>query len=92
MLLLHFSDHEVHRVLINSRIKRKKFEEGKGVEWFEVDLQTVKDAIAAVKNGYSNLSNSTSKEHVEIVFRPEQKEALEQTKKQFRKKNNRSEI
>ena len=42
-----FSDFEVHRVLLNSGIKRKSFgKEEKAREWFITDLETVKNAIS----------------------------------------------
>ena len=50
-----FRDHQVHTVLKNSGIKPKKL--GKSREWFEVDIDTAKTAIAAVKKNYANLSN-----------------------------------
>lgn len=78
-----FRDHQVHTVLKNSGIMPKKL--GKSREWFEVDIDTAKTAIAAVKKNYANLSNSSVTGFIPIVFRPEQKEAIKRTVKQFKK-------
>jgi hypothetical protein len=84
-----FSDAEVHNVLIRSGIKRKVFDtQNKANEWFIADLETVKNAISAVKAGKDSLHTAEiSTDRSPIVFRPEQKEAIEKTKKQFRKTN-----
>lgn len=84
-----FSDSEVHNVLIRSGIKRKVFDtENKANEWFIADLETVKKAITAVKQGKSSLNPSEiSKNQSPIVFRPEQQDAIAKTKKQFKKSN-----
>lgn len=81
-----FRDHDVHAVLENSRIKKVKVDNTTGKEWFEVDLETAKKAIEAVKNNLPNLSGSTSfKKFVPVVFRPEQEDAIKKTLKQFKK-------
>lgn len=80
-----FRDHSVHAVLENSGIHRKKVGETGGREWFEVALETVCEAIAAVKGGAANLSGTGAKAATPIVFRPEQKEAIERTVRQFKK-------
>ena len=80
-----FSDAEVHNILLRSGIKRKTFDtKNKANEWFETDLETVKKAIAAVKEGKDSLQASeiTTTQNP-IAFRPEQLEAIEKTKKQF---------
>lgn len=84
-----FSDTEVHQLLIRSGINRKLFDtKNKANEWFETDLATVKNAIKAVKEGRDSLSNGEkSIDKNPIVFRPEQIEAIEKTKKQFNKGN-----
>ena len=47
-----FSGKEVHNVLLRSGIKRKTFDiNGQANEWFITDLETVKRAITAVKEG-----------------------------------------
>jgi hypothetical protein len=84
-----FSDAEVHNVLVRSGIKRKTFDtQNKANEWFLSDLETVKNAIKAVKDGRDSLSISQiSATQNPIIFRPEQREAIDKTKKQFKKSN-----
>ena len=84
-----FNDKEVHNVLERSGIKKKVFDTvNKANEWFITDLETVKRAIAAVKEGRSSLSSAeVTREYSPIVFRPEQQEAISKTKKQFKKGN-----
>ena len=84
-----FSDSEVHNVLTRSGIEKKLFDkENKANEWFKTDLETVKNAIKAVKEGRESLNNQEKTEDKNpIVFRPEQQEAIEKTKKQFKKSN-----
>jgi len=87
--LCSFNDKEVHNVLERSGIKKKVFDtENKANEWFITDLETVKRAITAVKAGRESLSSAeVSHDQSPIVFRPEQREAIEKTKKQFKKGN-----
>ena len=80
-----FRDHNVHDVLENSGIHRKAVGDTTGREWYEVDLGTVKEAIAAFKEGAANMSGRKVEGAVPIVFRPEQREAIEKTVKQFKK-------
>ena len=84
-----FNDKEVHNVLERSGIKKKVFDTvNKANEWFITNLETVKRAIAAVKEGRSSLlSVEVTREYSPIVFRPEQQEAINKTKKQFKKGN-----
>ncbi|MDA3905760.1 MAG: DEAD/DEAH box helicase family protein, partial [Bacteroidales bacterium] len=84
-----FSDSEVHSVLMRSGIKRKVFDtKNKANEWFITDLETIKKAITAVKEGKDSLhASDVSETQNPIVFRPEQKEAIEKTIKQFKKGN-----
>lgn len=80
-----FRDYDVHRVLENSGIHKKKLKNFTSREWFEVDLATVQKAIEAVKKCQPNLSNMGKWEKfTPIVFRPEQEEAIEKTLKQFK--------
>jgi len=82
-----FSDSEVHNVLMRSGIMRKTFDaKNKANEWFVTDLETVKKAITAVKEGKDSLhASEVSESQNPIIFRPEQKEAIERTIKQFKK-------
>lgn len=84
-----FSDKEVHNVLIRSGIKQKTFDtQHKANEWFVTDLETVKHAIKAVKEGKDSLgAHQISTDKTPIAFRPEQKDAIDKTKKQFKKSN-----
>lgn len=84
-----FSDHEVHNVLTRSGVKKKTFDtKNKANEWFITDLETVKKAISAVKEGRDSLhASEVTETQSPIVFRPEQKEAIEKTAKQFKKGN-----
>ena len=81
-----FNDKQVHNVLERSGVKRKEF---KGAtEWYSCDLETIKRAIAAIKEGKDSLG-AGEVTHTEnpIILRPEQKDAVERTLKQFRKGN-----
>lgn len=84
-----FNDKEVHAVLERSGIKRKVFDvKHQANEWFITDLETVKKAIKAVKQGQTSLRPSEiSQSKSPIVFRPEQLEAINQTVKQFKQSN-----
>lgn len=81
-----FRDKKVHDVLIRSSIERHIFNiENQGTEWFKTDLETAKRAIQAVKNGQSSLNpDDISEDNSPIIFRPEQKEAIKATIKQFK--------
>ena len=83
------NDKEVHDVLLRSGIKRKVFDKVNGTnEWFCCDLETAKRAIVAVKEGRKALHNSEiSVDQSPIVFRPEQREAIDKTLKQLKKGN-----
>lgn len=87
--ILSFNDKAVHDLLLRSGIKKKNFDiDGKATEWFVCDLETAKNAIKAVKNGQSSLNPDQISEHKSpILFRPEQLEAIEQTKRVFKKGN-----
>lgn len=84
--LEYFSDHDVHSVLTASGIKRVPLSGSQ--EWFKTDLDTVKNAIKAVKEGRPSLTGSEiSNEELPIVFRPEQEEAIKKTLNRFKKSN-----
>ncbi len=84
-----FSDSEVHQVLSRSGIKKKVFDtKNRANEWFVTDLETVKNAINAVKEGRNSIGkNEITTDKSPIAFRPEQQEAIDKTKKQFLKGN-----
>ena len=83
------NDKEVHDVLLRSGIKRKEFQHVNGAnEWFCCDLETAKKAITAVKEGRKALQgHEISIGQSPIQFRPEQREAIDKTLKQFKKGN-----
>ena len=88
-MIMTFNDKQVHKVLERSGIKRKEFDGVTGAdEWYCCDLETVKKAISAVKNGETSLhpSDITQKQSP-IIFRPEQQEAITRTCKRFNKGN-----
>ena len=85
--LIVFQDHDIHSILVRSGIKRKVFDtEHKANEWFHTDLETVKKAIAAAKEGRTSLNaGEISEGKSPVIFRPEQGEAIEKTLRQFKK-------
>ena len=83
MKLEAFRDHQVHAVLKNSNIKPKEL--GQSREWFEVDIETSKKAIDAVKLNHANLSSSGVVKYAPIIFRPEQVDCIEKVVKHFKK-------
>ena len=88
-MIMTFNDKQVHKVLERSGIKRKEFEGVRGAdEWYCCDLETVKKAIAAVKKGETSLHPSEiTQGQSPIIFRPEQQEAINKTRKRFKKGN-----
>lgn len=84
-----FTDHEVRNVLTRSGLKKKVFDtKNNANEWFITDLETVKKAIKAVKEGRESIGqNEITTDKSPIAFRPEQQEAIDKTKKQFKKGN-----
>ena len=88
-MIMTFNDKQVHKVLERSGIKRKEFEGVSGAdEWYCCDLETVKKAITAVKKGETSLHPSDITQGLSpIIFRPEQQEAINKTRKRFKKGN-----
>ena len=84
-----FNDKELHNLLERSGIKKKIFDtEHNADEWYYIDLETAKRAIAAMKEGRESLlPGEISKSRNPIVFRPEQREAIDKTEKRFKKGN-----
>lgn len=82
-----FRDFKVHEVLKRSGIKQKFFDTNKKQnEWFKVDLQTTIAAIKAVKENKSYLGQSEiTSDRNPVVFRPEQRNAIDKTLTQFKK-------
>ena len=83
------NDKQIHKVLERSGIKKKEFAGVKGAdEWYCCDLETVKKAIKAAKQGRSSLHPSdVSQNKTPILFRPEQRDAIDKTIKRFKKGN-----
>lgn len=79
-----FRDHDVHEVLRRSGYKRNTDVEGN--EWWKVSLDTAKQAISAVKENREAIDGPVI-DKSKIVLRPEQKEAVNQTKKVFKTKD-----
>lgn len=84
-----FSDHKVHEVLKRSGIENHYFDtEKKQNEWFKTDLETVINAINAVKNNQTALDISQiSNNQSPIIFRPEQLKAIRDTIAQYKVNN-----
>ena len=81
-----FTDKQVHRVLERSGVKRKEF--AGASEWYLCDLGTAKRAITATKEGKASLqAEEVTSDDNPIILRPEQKEAVDRTLKQFRRGN-----
>lgn len=81
-----FNDKAVHEVLKRSGIPCADLGiENQGTEWFRTDLETVKKAIQAAKEGRSALKNSQITTNLTpIILRPEQREAVDKTIRRFR--------
>jgi len=88
-MIMTFNDKQVHKVLERSGIKKKEFAGVKGAdEWYCCDLETVKKAIVAVKKGETSLHPSDiTQGQTPIIFRPEQQDAIDKTRKRFQKGN-----
>lgn len=80
-----FRDYDVHKVLQRSHVEKDEVTAGN--EWYRTDLETAKKAIAAVKKGKSAIDEVPSITPIKITLRPEQQEAVNQTKKVFKKKD-----
>ena len=74
-----FMDHDVHRILERKGFRAARDKDGKKTEFFKCSLADVKAAILAVKTGTENIENRTET----FDMRPEQKQAVELTKKYF---------
>lgn len=86
-----FKDKDVHKVLMNSGIHKVQPNGATGEEWFATTVDVAIRAIHAVKQGKSALSatekTSDGQTVAKIDFRDEQKAAIEQTIKAFKKEN-----
>ena len=89
--IISFSDTNVHDVLIRSGIKRKKFNTEKSPrEWFETDLETIKNAIKCIKLEKNSLTNNEISSNLNpIKLLPSQEDFVKKTISSFNKKNKR---
>lgn len=80
-----FDDHQIHEILLRSGIKKKIFPYDESAnEWYITDLQTVKKAIAAAKQGRKSLNaGEITTDRNPIQFRPEQSDAIRRTVQKF---------
>ena len=79
-----FRDYKVHELLKRSGIEKKFLNNNNRNEWFEIDLETAKKAIKAVKEGKNSLhSFDITFDNNPIILRPEQEEAVTKTIKNF---------
>lgn len=79
-------DTDVHHVLVRSGVSRKVFDQVHGAnEWFVCDLATAVAAIKAAKEGRDSLGTAAvTLAPAPIVFRPEQRRAIDKTVKWFK--------
>ncbi|WP_461218048.1 Eco57I restriction-modification methylase domain-containing protein [Lapidilactobacillus salsurivasis] len=80
-----FRDYDVHDVLERSGVKHTEITTGN--EWFKTDVETVKAAIKAVKEGRQSINAVKNNSEVVIRLRPEQQEAVKQTREVLKKHN-----
>lgn len=83
-----FRDNDIREVLMNSGIHKVRPNGETGNEWFVTNIETVKAAIKAFKNGKTSLSSDDvvrEAPHETIDFREEQIDAIEKTLKIFKK-------
>ena len=82
-----FADTDVHAVLKKSGYRRVKLSGTTAREWYRVDLDLVKKAVQAVKDGRPSLDSSEAGvADGPFQFRPEQLKAIGDTLTCFRKK------
>lgn len=85
-----FRDIDVQKVLMNSGIRKVHPNGETGNEWFQTNVETVKAAIKALKDGKNSISSGIIISDITqspIDFREEQKDAIEKTIKVFKKGN-----
>lgn len=85
-----FRDIDVQKVLMNSGIRKVHPNGETGNEWFQTNVETVKAAIKALKDGKNSISSGIIISDITqspIDFREEQKDAIEKTIKVLKKGN-----
>ena len=83
-----FGDKDVHDVMENSGIRQVQPNGETGDEWYETNLENVKNAIKAVKEGKKSISSDVFVKNsgfTPINFREEQLDAIDRTIKTFKK-------
>jgi len=83
-----FSDHNVHEILKCSGYERKSESvKNPHSEWFEISLETAKNAIKAVKEGRKALTTEeiTVPPIYQFPFRPNQRDAIDKTTRAIKK-------
>ncbi|GAA5819185.1 MAG: Eco57I restriction-modification methylase domain-containing [Methanobrevibacter sp. CfCl-M3] len=78
-----FRDHQVHKVLLRSGIKKAKHSGAQ--EWFKCTVEQAKQAISCVKNDIPYFSSKETKIEEGIVFRKEQAEFIKKVNGVFKK-------
>ena len=85
-----FRDKDVQKVLMNSGVHKVQPNGQTGDEWFLTNLENVKSAIKAVKEGKKSISSDAfvkESDNTPIDFREEQLDAIDRTIKAFKKSN-----
>lgn len=88
--LTSFSDKDVQKVLMNSGVHKVQPNGSTGDEWFATEIDVVKAAIKATKEGGKTIPSAVmpiSKLSSPVDFREEQVAAIEKTLKVFKKDN-----
>lgn len=75
-----FMDHDVHKILEANGIKALTDPDSKKTEWFHCSVETVKQAVFAVKHYQTNITARTQT----FKMRPEQQRAVDQTMAYFK--------
>ena len=84
-----FSDRDIHRLLETKGIEREKkhnTDTNRDSEWFEIEIDTLKQYISDYKNCIVN--NSETNEIIHFTLRAEQRQAIEETKAYWQKCQN----
>lgn len=84
-IIVPFRDYDVHRVLKASHIENVVLPGTSGKEWYKVEKETLIQAISAVKDGRATLKAGEAVTFTPIVFRPEQRDAIDQTVARLKK-------
>lgn len=85
-ILAGFRDYDVHEILERSGFKSVRVGDSTGREWYRVDLETAKLAIAACKKNQASLGNTAViTKFKPIIFRPEQKDCINKVVRHFKR-------